>query len=189
LDCFIGVLPSYLRRQGIDEEIAFDATSRAWEKARKWIVNGRAASMTSGERRRYLCQTAVNQAKELYRRRRIGPLGRSRPVLEADDSTDPFAHFDPLGKEKLAAQLALLPSTLNKLEGDARALLELYYFDEASYAQLADVLGVSVATAARRIAEACMNLGDLFWQSWSEFLREERQQNDEKVEFGAHFYC
>jgi RNA polymerase sigma factor (sigma-70 family) len=166
LEDFIPRVLTYLLRRRIEEDVAIEACSHAWEKAVEWINNGTAATMTSAQRRGYLCRAAYNIACDHLRRQSRSPLGRAMSLSHLHRRYEPTCGMDQF--EEAADEATLLKRCLASLNKDDRSLLELYYCDDATFAQLADVLGCGEATAWRRVNTALDRLRDLFLRASSE---------------------
>jgi RNA polymerase sigma factor (sigma-70 family) len=163
-ECLEGFIPrvlDYLRCKGFEEDISIDAGSLAWETALGWIADGKAARMTSERRRAYLCRTACNIARDLLRRHCRSPLGKAVSLSNLERHEERDSGVDPFEAAVRAEEAAMLKERLATLPPDDRCLLELYYFDDATFAQLADLLRCSPSAVWRRVHQAFDHLTDL----------------------------
>lgn len=161
LELFIPSVVAYLRGRRIEEDVAIDAVSHAWEAALKWIADGRAWRMTSAQRKGYLCRTAYNIARNLVRRQRRSILGKAKSLGQLRRRDEPAVGMDPFDAVVSKEEAALVRQALDALEGDDRCLIELYYHDGATYAQLADLLRSNQTKAWRGVNRALDRLTDL----------------------------
>lgn len=98
-----------------------------------------------------LFQTATNLARD-FRRRQISRRASMHDSADADH--DAGTSGSP--EERLANEqtLAVIERTLAQLPGDIRAIFVLSRFKELSYPEIAEAMGMSSRTVARKMAEA-----------------------------------
>jgi DNA-directed RNA polymerase specialized sigma24 family protein len=147
-------------RRGIEETLAFEATAEAWMAGLRWIEEGRAAEMTSPQRRGTLCIAAYNIALDICRRRRRSLLGKAESLNSVRN--EPVSKLEPFHTAAAVEEQVLIRECFASLGDDDRCLLELRIFDKATFFEIGELLGCSASTAYRRIAAACHRLKDLF---------------------------
>lgn len=138
-------------RNKVDEVAAEDLTQATFLAC----VDGRDRFRGDASFRTYLFAVARNQLLMYFR-------GRARAGVVVDPSTTSAADFSP-GPISLAiarAEQRLLLLALRGLSLDAQIALELYYWEGVAGDELAEVLGVPVATARSRIFRARAQLAE-----------------------------
>ena len=87
----------------------------------------------------------------------------SYDALELDRLLPHAAYEDPDLREKEAAEMTvLLEQKLDELPPSYREMIDLYYFEEFSYADIADILHIPIGTVAIRLSRARHKLKSLF---------------------------
>jgi RNA polymerase sigma factor (sigma-70 family) len=86
---------------------------------------------------------------------------------------------EPFHAVATAEEEALVRECLASLGDDDRCLIELRFFDGATFAELGELLDCSEATAYRRVVKALNLLAGLFKRTCS--------KNRERLSPGAHF--
>ena len=101
----------------------------------------------------WLYTIALNLKREHFRRRKRRP---ERPDSDAADR-EPTA---PRGQEQTEARRSL-GWALERLPADQREVIELHWFGELSFAELAESIGISVAAAKVRAHRGYLKLREL----------------------------
>ena len=128
-DDALGFAVTLTRDRATAEETLQEAFTRIW-----------ASPKTPSERgafKRWLYRAILNLARDEARRQRRWSLLR----LSTPPPTDPF---DKLARD---ADQAVLDEALLKLNQRERAAVHLRYFEDQSFAQTADILGITEANA------------------------------------------
>jgi len=94
----------------------------------------------------------------LRKRRAIYVSIDDNPVLENLEHADPQPEADVLSKE-LAAELQKL---LDKLDPDYRTPLVLRYWEDCSYEEIAETMGLTVSAVKSRLFRARKQIADLY---------------------------
>jgi RNA polymerase sigma-70 factor (ECF subfamily) len=134
-------LYNYLLRlvneQGVAEELLQEVFVAVWNGASRFRGHAKVST--------WLFRIAHHQAVDWLRRQRPNPVEEIER-LPADDCPEDEA-FGAWRADQLQAALAALSS-------DHRAVLELVFFQELSYREVAQVLGCPVGTVKSRISYA-----------------------------------
>ncbi len=99
---------------------------------------------------------SLNRLRDSRRRQEILASQRLRPVQRArqlDDLTD-------------AQQGARLRALMDQLSVSHRQVLQARYFDDLSYLEIADRLGIKLGTVMSRLSRAKSRLGELVPEEW-----------------------
>jgi RNA polymerase sigma-70 factor, ECF subfamily len=133
-----------LRRLGLAESDADDAAQQVF-----LIAERRFGDIRPGRERSFLYTTALHVASKARRgvERRREDLG---PEVEPEPDQGPS--LEDLVDRRRAREL--LDSLLDRLPLDLRAVFVLHEIDELSTAEIAEVVGVPVGTAASRLRRA-----------------------------------
>ncbi|HEX6272894.1 MAG TPA: sigma-70 family RNA polymerase sigma factor [Polyangiaceae bacterium] len=133
-----------LRRLGLPEGDADDAAQQVF-----LVAAQRFADLLPGRERSFLYTTALHVALKTRR-----SVERRREDLGAEVEPDPDGapSIEDLLDRRRAREL--LDSLLDTLPLDLRAVLVLHEIDELSAAEIAEVIGVPVGTAASRLRRA-----------------------------------
>jgi RNA polymerase sigma-70 factor (ECF subfamily) len=133
-----------LRRLGLAESDADDAAQQVF-----LIAERRFGDIRPGRERSFLYTTALHVASKARRsiERRREDLG---PDVEPEP--DPSMSLEDLLDRRRAREL--LDSMLDRLPLDLRVVFVLHEIDELSTAEIAEVVGVPVGTAASRLRRA-----------------------------------
>jgi RNA polymerase sigma-70 factor (ECF subfamily) len=133
-----------LRRLGLSEGDADDAAQQVF-----LVASQRFADLLPGRERSFLYTTALHVAAKARRsvERRREDLG-----LEVEPDPDGAPNVEDLLDRRRAREL--LDSLLDALPLELRAVLVLHEIDELSAAEIAEVVGVPVGTAASRLRRA-----------------------------------
>jgi RNA polymerase sigma-70 factor (ECF subfamily) len=133
-----------LRRLGLSAGDADDAAQQVF-----LVAAQRFADLLPGRERSFLYTTALHVASKSRR-----SVERRREDLGSDVEPDPEGA--PSVEELLDRRRAreLLDSLLDTLPLELRAVLVLHEIDELSAAEIADVVGVPIGTAASRLRRA-----------------------------------
>jgi RNA polymerase sigma-70 factor (ECF subfamily) len=133
-----------LRRLGLPESDADDAAQQVFLVAAR-----RFGDIRPGRERSFLYSTALHVASKAHR-----SADRRREELspEVEPDVEPSPSMEDLVDRRRAR--ALLDSMLDALPLDLRAVLVLHEIDELSAAEIAEVVGVPVGTAASRLRRA-----------------------------------
>jgi RNA polymerase sigma-70 factor, ECF subfamily len=121
-----------------DRSLAQDATQSAWLIAWKKLGGVREPSRI----RPWLLQIAVNEARQIVRRRRRSPVVEIDPLAAAGPATDPAAGIDRID----------LVRVLDRLTPDDRALLALRYVVGLGAAELGALTGRSPSGTRARLS-------------------------------------
>jgi hypothetical protein len=124
-----------LPREG-DEQVDADNGHDALDSVRSWLASG---------------------AQLVDRRRRFGRHGRTRKLLVVDPAARPNAS-DGWHSTTSALQRHTVGGALSELDPQHRRVITLAYLEGQSNRQIAATLGVSVATARRRLWKALERL-------------------------------
>ena len=100
----------------------------------------------------WLTRVAINACHDIVRRREARPRAVTHEVPEMADATDDFGAWEAASDVQLA---------LARLDPQSRSLLVLVAVEGHSYAEAADLVGVSVAAAKSRVHRARARLSDL----------------------------
>ena len=104
----------------------------------------------------WIYRLALNRCISFRRgQKRRAVLGRDGPVYGVSGETPPEEQL------ALAEENEALHRTLRKLPERYMTVIELYYFQELSYQQIADLTGVAVRTVETRLYRARQRLKDL----------------------------
>ncbi|MBK9139024.1 MAG: sigma-70 family RNA polymerase sigma factor [Verrucomicrobia bacterium] len=117
----------------------------------------------------WVCRIALNKARDFLERARAAKRGGGRPPLslDADRSETGLAVDPPSGApapdETLARQedAALLHEALIRLGDPCREIIELRYFADLSYEELATSLCLNVKTVSSRLSKCLDKLEDI----------------------------
>lgn len=133
-----------LRRLGLGESDADDAAQQVF-----LIAARRFDDIRAGRERSFLYTTAFHVASKTRR-----GVDRRREDLDADVEPEPddTVSMEDLVDRRRAREL--LDSILDTLPLELRAVLVLHEIDELSAAEIAEVVGVPVGTAASRLRRA-----------------------------------
>jgi len=133
-----------LRRLGLPAGDADDAAQQVF-----LVASQRFADLMPGRERSFLYTTALHVASKARR-----SVERRREELGAEIEPDPEG--TPSAEDLLDRRRAreLLDALLDALPLELRAVLVLHEIDELSAAEIADVVGVPVGTAASRLRRA-----------------------------------
>jgi RNA polymerase sigma-70 factor (ECF subfamily) len=107
------------------------------------------------EPRSFLFRMAHRLVIDRYRREQT----RQRGADEAAEECEPFAHPAPSAEDTLWIQRALA-SSLDALPQEQKAVVVLKVWEEMTFAEIAEVLGISANTAASRYRYALDKLRD-----------------------------
>jgi RNA polymerase sigma-70 factor (ECF subfamily) len=118
-------------------EDAEDAMQSAFVRAFQALPNFRADSSA----KTWIYRIAVNEALSLLRKRKNVPAPLEENVRLADGA--------PAVAERLA-----IGQALRRVKVDQRAILILRYWEELSYEEIADILGISLAAVKMRLNRA-----------------------------------
>lgn len=124
-----------LPREG-DEQVDAGGGPDALDSVRSWLANG---------------------AQMVDRRRRFGGHGRTRKLLVVDPASRPSAS-ERWHSTTSALQRHTVGGALSELEPQHRRVITLAYLEGRTNRQIAAALGVSVATARRRLWKALERL-------------------------------
>lgn len=104
----------------------------------------------------WIYRLALNRCISFRRaQKRRAVLGRDGPVFGAAPEKSPEEQVT------LAEETKALHRTLRKLPERYMTVIELYYFQELSYQQIADLTGIAVRTVETRLYRARQRLRDL----------------------------
>jgi RNA polymerase sigma-70 factor (ECF subfamily) len=139
-----------LRRLGLAESDADDAAQQVF-----LIAERRFGDIRPGRERSFLYTTALHVASKARR-----GIERRREELGSDVEPEPDAatSIEDLVDRRRAREL--LDSMLERLPLDLRAVFVLHEIDELSTAEIAEVVGVPVGTAASRLRRARALFGE-----------------------------
>jgi len=143
----------YALTRGIlgDNEDALDAVQATFVQVWKNLSRFQHRSRFSTWLYRISVNTAIQHARRVKRRRDTEPLDEAHVGAVAEEQS-----ADPLG-ERVAAALV-------RLREEDRAVLSLYYWEEQSLEQIAEVLGCTANAAKTRLYRA----RERFRAAWSE---------------------
>lgn len=133
-----------LRRLGLSEGDADDAAQQVFI-----VASQRFSDLIAGRERSFLYTTALHVASKFRRsvERRREDLG-----LEVEPESDAAPSAEDLLDRRRAREL--LDALLDGLPLDLRAVFVLHEIDELSVAEIGEVVGVPVGTAASRLRRA-----------------------------------
>jgi RNA polymerase sigma-70 factor (ECF subfamily) len=133
-----------LRRLGLPEGDADDAAQQVFLVAAR-----RFGDIRSGRERSFLYSTALHVASKA---RRSADRRREELHPDVEPEVDSAPSIEDLVDRRRAREL--LDSMLDALPLDLRAVLVLHEIDELSAAEIAEVVGIPVGTAASRLRRA-----------------------------------
>jgi RNA polymerase sigma-70 factor (ECF subfamily) len=143
-------LLTYLQRLTGDAATAEDLLQESYYR----FLRADAALENDTHRRRYLYRIATNLARDGYRRRRVRP--------QVDEGVEIEAAPSPSGQDQTAVDRRLdLTRAMDRLRPRDRAMLWLAYAQGASHREIADVVGVGVASVKPLLFRARRKLGAL----------------------------
>ncbi len=125
--------------QGLDLAEAEDAAQDTFVKS--WLALPRYRE-SSGSLRAWLCRIAINTARDAQRRK--------RPVQELDEQIMDSQN-NPAEQAETQAKAKAVRRALDQLPTAIRATLVLREYEELSYAEIADALGIPVGTVMSRL--------------------------------------
>jgi len=129
-----------------DEDDAEDIVQEALISGYRSIGNFRAEAGVYT----WLYRIVVNKSKDLLSRKK---RGKEKPI---DENENQFVD-ERIGYEKkleLSEESSYLITKINQLEDIYRQVIELRYFEEMSYSEIALVVGVNVGTVKSRLFKA-----------------------------------
>jgi hypothetical protein len=171
-ECLGGFIPKvtgYLIRNGVDEDLAIEATTLVYRKAVRWIYQGKAAGLTSAHRRGRLCRSGVNGVYEIERKRKRDRLARAVPILPGNEPPATPAECGPLQTEEdaridaiEAANADIIKESLAQLCPEYRRLLTLRFCERMSLVATAKEMGWTTAQVRHHELPARDRLTDIF---------------------------
>jgi RNA polymerase sigma factor (sigma-70 family) len=111
-----------------------------------------------GQVRSWLYGIASNLLRTRFRSERRARLAFARAAT-ATAAAEPTALIDDAAE--LAATVLRVRTAMSRLDRDQRELLVLYAWEELSYAEIADVLGIPIGTVRSRLARTRRRLREL----------------------------
>jgi RNA polymerase sigma-70 factor, ECF subfamily len=151
-DGLCGFVIRYVRERALAEELVQDLFAALWERRERWEVRG-----GSGSVRAYLFAAARNRALNL----------RARRIVERDWESDEadvreLHHAPPRADEALeAAELhARLDAAIESLPERCRLVMQLRWREQLSYAEIAEVMGISTKGVENQLARGLKALRD-----------------------------
>jgi RNA polymerase sigma-70 factor, ECF subfamily len=130
-----------LRRPDLADDVAQDAFLRAYEALDRFDL-----ARPFGP---WICRIAANLAINHVR----SPKAREEALPEGHGET-PARSEDPLTQVLDGEARAVLDSALGELPAEQRAVFTLRVFDELSYREIADALGIQIGTVMSRLSRA-----------------------------------
>ena len=128
----------------ISEDLAQDTFLQAWRKIRSLKEPEKLAA--------WLCAIARNRVRDWLRRKRTD-LNRSASALPDESTTAVFEHA-PDKRLEQEDETALVWRAIESIPQDYREVLVLYYREQMSTAQLAEVSGLSESGVRQRLSRA-----------------------------------
>ena len=159
---------AYLRRLGADASCAEDLTQETYMRAWASIESlRRAASLRS-----WLLTIARNEFFQRMRARRIETVG----LDQAAEGVSGDARADDV--VAISERDGAVREAVRRLEPELQEAIALHYFQNQSFREVAEVLGVPFGTAKSRVHRALLGLRALLGK---EAADHERQRADEAV--------
>ncbi len=156
-----GYLSRLLKSRELVEEVINDVMLVVWQNAARFDPTGRLSTWLFG-----IAHHKALKALARSSRHSPGPLSVPLEAIEAEDSMDLPAADDPeqtLMRQDLSR---LLAQALEILSPEHRAVVELTFYEDFSYQEIAAIMGCPVNTvktrmfyARRRLAEVLARLG------------------------------
>ncbi len=116
----------------------------------RMISNG--VTIRSGSEKAYLLKAAVNHCKDVWRSAWVRRTVFGSPALEL--TPDPTDVQDGLEKTELLA-------AVNRLRTDYREVILLFYYQECTVSQIAEILNVPSGTVSSRLTRARQKLKEM----------------------------
>ena len=104
----------------------------------------------------FLVTTAVNIARDEYRRAQIVPMDSGEPLLLSLRDGAPLQDEMLIMRQRLNA----VRSALAKLSPRTRKILLMHRVDNLKYREISDIMGISVSAVEKHIAKAALFLAD-----------------------------
>ena len=130
-----------VRRPDLADDVAQDAFLRAYEALDRFDL-----ARPFGP---WICRIAANLAINHVR----SPEAREEGLPEGHGET-PAPNEDPLTQVLGGEAQSVLESALGSLPAEQRAVFSLRVFDELSYREIADALGIQIGTVMSRLSRA-----------------------------------
>jgi RNA polymerase sigma-70 factor (ECF subfamily) len=144
-----GLIYDVVRSRAIAEEILQDLFSSLWER--------RAVLDVRGPLKSYLYRAARNRALSYARHERVRARWHAKSLREAPVSAAPPIADRVVVDQEFAAALA---RAVDRLSPRAREAYILRWRHELPYAEIAQIMGISVKGVERRISSALKTLRD-----------------------------
>lgn len=135
------VISRFIRDSALVEDLAQEVFIRFWEKREQIVIN------TSVQA--YLRRMAVNEA--------LGWLRRHQKFTEEEFSPDMAygGHDDSAEEQFVQAELhQSVTSAINTLPPKCRTVFQLSRFEELTYQEIADQMGISIKTVENQMGKA-----------------------------------
>lgn len=150
---------SYIRYSTADEDLVEDIFQDAFIKAMTTIRQGRYTE--AGRFKQWLTRIAHNLVMDAFRKQRL--QAKYEPV---DDDGELDVAFRGLSMDERNAEEAIiyadqmdeLHQKLQLLPAEQRAVVEMRYWEDMSFKEIAELTGVSINTALGRMRYALINL-------------------------------
>ena len=110
------------------------------------------AEIQTGSEKAYLLKAAVNRCKDIWRSAWIRRTVLGSPALEL--TPDPNDITDAVEKTELL-------TAVNRLKPEYREVILLYYYQDCTIEQTADILGVPSGTESSRLTRARLRLKEI----------------------------
>ena len=149
-----GFAVRYVRERALAEELVQDLFAGLWARRAAWEVRGGGGSV-----RAYLFAAVRNRALNLRARRAV------ERDWEADEAIDDVRtiHRAPARADELleAAELhARLDAAIESLPERCRLVMQLRWRDQLSYAEIAEVMGISAKGVENQLSRGLKALRD-----------------------------
>jgi RNA polymerase sigma-70 factor (ECF subfamily) len=131
-----------LRRHDAADDVAQEAFVRAWRNLSSFDLERPFSP--------WVCRIAANLAVNEVR----SPRAREEGLPEGHAETPAPASGDPLEKVLDAEARQVLDSALREIPEEQRAVFVLRVYEEQSYQEIADALGLSIGTVMSRLSRA-----------------------------------
>lgn len=164
-------LHKLLRQREAVEEVVNDVLLAVWQNAERFDPE-------KGRLSTWLFGIAHNKALKHLERSRKHRVATA-PVNEETDGAEiyePQAPGSPDGAVSHRQLAGVLRQALAQLSADHRAVVELTYFEDYSYQEIADVVECPVNTVKTRMFHARRRLADILGDAGSQHLEQVREE-------------
>lgn len=143
----------FIYQRTADEEVTGDLASQTFLKSFENIgtYSHRGVPFSA-----WLYKIALNEVNQFFRK-----SNKNRVVTLEDNYVNNLKYeFD--NKEELEINIAMLAKVIQKLKPDEITLIELRYFEERPFKEIADILGITETNAKVKVHRLIQKMKDLF---------------------------